>query len=33
MSQPGIGLPAPLRILCRLNSGNRQPCRPAAPEL
>ena len=27
------GLLAPLRILCRLNSGNRQPCRPAAPEL
>jgi len=27
------GLPTPLRILCRLNSGDRQPCRPAAPEL
>jgi hypothetical protein len=26
-------LPAPLPILCRLNSGNRQPCCPAAPEL
>jgi hypothetical protein len=27
------GLPAPLRVLCRLTSGNRQPCRLAAPEL
>jgi hypothetical protein len=27
------GLPAPLRILCRLTGGNRQPCHPAAPVL
>ena len=25
-----MGLPAPLRILSRLTSGNRQPCRLAA---
>ncbi len=24
------GLPAPLRILCRLTRGNRQPCHPEA---
>jgi hypothetical protein len=27
------GLPTPLRILCRLTRGNRQPCHPAALEL
>jgi len=30
---PVTGLSAPLRILCRLTSGNREPRRPAAAEL
>jgi hypothetical protein len=42
LDRPGAGnerlnsvtdLPALLRILCYLTSGNRQPCRPAASEL
>jgi tetratricopeptide (TPR) repeat protein len=28
---PVTRLPAPLRVLCLLTRGNRQPCRPAAP--